>query len=188
MLQPLRGKLLVEVLPGNNITESGIILSPKEEVPHRGRIVSMGAPFRDRKGKESPWGLSIGHIVHFKRQWDKQKISHYILRRDQIFAVEHKSISYAFSDYIIIKKLNEIGGELIFVPSHFESEVTKETGLAEVVSVGRDSTLGVSTGDRLLVYKNEGLKVAIPLMPELWSIKPRAIIAKMTEKSVSVAS
>lgn len=188
MLQPLRGKILVQVLPGNNITESGIILSPKEEVPHRGRICSMGLPYRDKKQREFPWGLNIGHIVHFKRQWQTQRfeqIEYYILNRDQIFAVEYQSKAYAFSDYIIVKRLNEVGGDKIFIPAHFESQVEKETGLAEVLSVGRDDKLGVKVGDRLLIYRNEGLKVAISLIPELWSIKARAVLAKIVEKNVS---
>ena len=154
MLQPLRGRILVQVLPGNNITESGIILSPKEEVPHRGRVCIMGLPFRDKKQREFAWGLQPGHIVHFKRQWQTQRfeqIEYYILKRDQIFAVEYQSVAYAFADYIVVKKLNEIGGDKIYVPAHFESQVEKETGLAEVVSVGRDSKLGVSVGDRLLI-------------------------------------
>ena len=182
MLQPLRGRILVQVLPGNNITESGIILSPKEEVPHRGRVCIMGLPYRDKKQREFAWGLQHGHIVHFKKQWLQQRfeqIEYYILKRDQIFAVEYEGKAYGFSDYIIVKKLNDVGGDKIFVPSHFASQVEKETGLAEVVSIGRESKLGVSVGDRLLIYCKEGLKVAIPLKGELWALKSRAVLAKV---------
>ena len=182
MLQPLRGRILVQVLPGNNVTESGIILSPKEEVPHRGRVCIMGLPFRDKKQREFSWGLQPSHIVHFKKQWLQQRfeqIEYYILKRDQIFAVEYEGKAYGFSDYIIVKKLNDVGGDKIFVPSNFESQVSKPTEYCEVISIGRDDKLGVKIGDKLIIWKNEGLKVAMPLQKELWSLQPRAIIGKI---------
>ena len=180
MLQPLRGKILVEILPDSQRTESGLYLAGiKEEIPHRGRVVSLGAPYRDRKQREFPWGFQVGHIVHFKRVWDQNKVKHYILKREQIFAIEYEDKAYAFGEHVIVKKLNEVGGSLVFVPAHFESEVAKETGLAEVLSVGRDDKLGLKVGERILCYKNEGLKVSIPLQSELWSLKARAILGKV---------
>ena len=178
MLIPLRGKLLVEILENSNKTESGLFISPKEEVPHRGFVVELGLSYIDKKGKEYPWGISIGHIVHFKRVWDQQKVKHYILKRDQIYAIEFENKSYAISEYIIVKREEQKSG-VIFVPKHFESEVSKSTDIGEVISVGRDDRLGINVGDKIVYYKNEGLSVRIPEKEELWSLKPRAIIGKL---------
>ncbi len=180
MLQPLRGKVLVEVLDDTLRTESGLYLAGiKEEVPHRGRVISMGAPFRDNKRREFPWGFQEGHIVHFKRSWDFNKVKHYVLRRDMIYAIEHEDIAYAIGEYIIVKKLNQILTGLILLPQNCEVDVAKQTQQVEVVSVGRESKLGVEIGDKLLIFKNEGLSVRIPLQEELWSLKSRAILAKI---------
>lgn len=179
MLQPLRGKILVQVLEDNKRTESGIILAIKEEIPHRGLVISMGAPYRDRKCKEFPWGFSINHIVHYKRQWDGRKDTHQILRRDQIFTIECDDKAYAISEYIIIKKCEESMSGKIFVPSHFETEVAKEISYGDVISVGKDDKLGLNVGDKIAYFRNEGLKVSIPLQEELWSLKPRAVIGRV---------
>lgn len=178
MLQPLRGKILVEVLDDSKRTESGLYLAGiKEEIPHRGRVISLGAPFNDKKQIEYPWGFSIGHIVHFKRIWDQNKVKHYILKRDQIYAIEHEEKSYAIAEYIIVRKINNSGSKLIFVPKHFESEVEKQIEYGEVLSVGKDDKLGIIPMMTIMYYKNEGLSVRIPLQEELWSLKPRAILA-----------
>lgn len=185
MLQPLRGKILVEILSDSKRTESGLYISDNaKEIPHRGRVISMGAPFRDRKQREYAWGFTIGHIVHYKRTWDGKKDTHQILRRDQIFCIEYQDKAYGVSEYIIVKRVNEFGGGKIFVPRHFESEVSKQVDYGIVTSVGREDKLGVSVGDRLMYYKNEGLKVNIPLQEELWSLKPRAIIGIINPSSV----
>lgn len=179
-LQPLRGKILVEVLDDTKRTESGLYLSGiKEEVPHRGKVISMGAPWLDRKQREFPWGFQVGHIVHYVRNWDGGKEKHQILRRDMIYAIEYEDKAYAIGEYIIVRKVNEVGDGKIFVPKHFESEVSKQVDYGIVTSVGRDSRLGVDVGDKICFYKNEGLSVRIPLQEELWSLKPRAMIGKI---------
>lgn len=182
MLQPLRGKVLVEVLDDAKRTESGLyIANTAQEIPHRGKVIAMGAPFRDRKNREYAWGFHPGHIVHFKRVWDQNKVSHYILKREQIFAVECDDKAFAIREYIIVKKLQDASSGKIFVPSHFETEVAKEISYAEVVSVGRDDKLGLSVGDKIAYYKNEGLAVRIPLQDELWSLKARAILGLIND-------
>lgn len=180
MLHPTRGKILVEVLADSRRTASGLWISEKinEEVPHRGEVISIGIPAIDKRGKIITWGFQEGHIVHFKRVWDQNKVSHYIIKRDQIFAVEHEGKIYGIGEYIIIKKLNDAGGNKIFVPSHFESEVSKQISKGEVVSVGREDKLNVKIGDIIIYHKNEGLSIKMPLQEELWSLKPRAILAK----------
>ncbi len=178
MLQPLRGKILVEVLHGKNRTDSGLYLSSKEEVPSRGRVVEIGAPYQDKKGREFPWGLVAGHIVHFKRIWDQNKVTHYILKREQIFAVECEGKAYAFSDYVLIKKISDVSSSILILPKLSEIEVSKQDAYGEVVSVGIDNKQGIEVGDNIAYFKNEGLKVQIPLQDELLSLKPRAIFAK----------
>lgn len=181
MFQPLRGKVLVEVLSDTQRTESGLYLAGiKEEVPHRGLVISIGLPFKDKKNKEFPWGFQTSHIVHFKRSWDFNKVKHYVIRRDMIYAIEYKDKAYAIGEYVIVRKVNEVGDGKIFVPKHFESEVSKQVEYGIVTSVGRDNKMGVEVGNKLIFYKNEGLSVRIPLQEELWSLKPRAMLANIT--------
>jgi len=172
MLHPTRGKLLVELIKDDHLTQSGLILNFKQEIPHRGRIVELGLPDIDKKGREMAWGMTEGIIVHFKRIWDQNKVTHYILKRDQIYAVEHTDKIYGIADYVIVRKsLAEITG-CIHVPSHFVTEVEKETAQATVISVGRDDKLDLHEGDVILYYKNEGLQVK----DDIISLKPRAIL------------
>ena len=179
MLHPTRGKLLVEVIEDPKLTQSGLILSFKEEIPHRGRILALGLPYTDKKGRESSWGMVRGHIVHFKRIWDQNKVKNYILKRDQIYAVEFGGKAYGFADYVIVRKSPEESQGLIFVPKHFESEVSKETAEAVVISVGKECRLGLQNGDRILYYKNEGLNVMLDGQDDIWSLKSRAIVGVM---------
>lgn len=179
ILQPLRGKILVEVLSDARRTKSGLYLAGiKEEVPHRGLVVEIGLPYRDRKQRAYPWGISKGHIVHYKRVWDK-KVSHVILRRDQIFAVEYRDKPYAFADQIIVKKLNNENYRGIIIPSHLDTFRPEQVEYADVVSVGKENKMNLNIGDRIIMFKNEGLKVGIPLQEELWSLKSRAILGKI---------
>lgn len=179
MLVPLRGKVLVEVLEDNKRSESGIYLTGiKEEVPHRGLVINIGLPFMDKKCREYPWGFLAGHIAHFNRVWDQNKVKNYILKREQIFAIECNDEAFAIGEYVIIKRCDEVGTGLIFVPSHFESEVAKEVGYGIVMSVGKENRMGINVGDKIMCFKNEGLAVRIPLKEELWALKPRAILAK----------
>lgn len=189
MLQPLRGKILVEVLQDNKRTESGLYLAGiKEEVPHRGKVITIGAPYRDRKGREFPWGFGAGHIVHYKRVWDGLKTSYQVLRRDQIFAIEHLDKAYALGDQIIVKKLNNESYRGIIIPSHLDTFKPEQIEYVTVTSIGRDNKMGINVGDKLMTFKNEGLKVNIPLQEDLWSLKPRAILAKIQENNASTIS
>lgn len=177
-LIPLRGKILVEILSDAKRTESGLYLAGiKEEVPHRGLVINIGLPFIDRKGREFHWTFKPGHIVHYKRNWDGGKEKYQILRRDMIYAIECADKAYAIADYVIIKKFGEAPSGLIFVPSHFETEVAKGIAYGKVMSVGPEDKLGVLVGDKIAYHKNEGLAVRIPLQEEMWSLKPRAIMA-----------
>lgn len=175
MLHPTRGKILVEILPDETLTKSGLILSFKDEVPHRGLVLALGLPHVDNKGREKPWGIVEGHIVHFKRVWDQQKVKNYILKRDQIYAVECEEKAYGFGEYVIVNKYTEPSGKII-LPVNCELNVEKDTGTGKVISIGRDNRMGLSVGDIILHHKTEGLSVRIPGQEEMWSLKPRAIL------------
>lgn len=175
MLHPTRGKILVEILPDETLTKSGLILSFKKEVPHRGRIIALGLPHIDQKGREKPWGMVEGHIVHFKRVWDQQRVKNLILTRDQIYAVECEDKAYGFAEYVIVKKFVEPAGRII-LPIYCTENVEKQTGEGTVVSIGRDNRMGLSDGDTILYYRTEGLSVRVPGQEEMWSLKPRAIL------------
>lgn len=185
MLQPLRGKVLVEVLNDSDRTESGLYISGvKDEVPHRGKVIEIGLPYRDKNG-EHMWGFQPGHILHYKRTWDQNKVKHYILRREQIYAVEYNGEAYAFGDYVIVKRVytGRIGDSTLIIPEGFGVQSNDIEFYGDVISVGRENRMDINVGDRILYQRNEGSSVRIPMKEELWSIKPRAILAKMVPSS-----
>lgn len=93
MVQPTRGKLLCELL--SDITElpSGLVLARTvKEKRHRAKVLSVGAPGLDRKGKLVSIMARPGDIVHFKQgfgtplTYEGKKLV--FLRNDEVLAVE----------------------------------------------------------------------------------------------------
>jgi len=98
MIIPTRSKLLGEILSEETISEGGIILARTvKEIPRRAKVLAIGKPEIDKKGKELPQVAEVGDIVHFKRnfgtQWQEEieggKFRKYIfLKRDEVTARE----------------------------------------------------------------------------------------------------
>lgn len=179
-LLPLRGKLLVEIIPDIKITESGLYLAETiKEIPHRGRVVKLGLPFRDNKENIHEWDISEDEIVHFKRNWTNQKDTHYILRREDIFAVERGGCIMAVLDMVIVRRVytGKIGASTIVIPDGLGIQSNYEEFHGEVIDVGIENKMGIKSGDKLLYQRNEGLSVKLPNGDEYFSIKPRAIMA-----------
>lgn len=180
MIIPLRGKLLVEIIPDAKKTESGLFLAETvEEVPHRGVILELGSPWQDDKGKEWPWGLVEGEIVHFKRNWVAQQGKYIILKRDEIFAIDGPK---AVRDLVIIKRVYEgkIGNSSIVLPDGLGIQSNYEDFYGLVISVGPEDKMGIKIGDRLIYSRNEG--VEIKGYKEHWSLNPRAILAIINQE------
>lgn len=186
MLVPLRGKLIVEIIKDEKRTTSGLYIAETvTEIPHKGTITSLGLPWRDDHGKEHAWGLEIGEIVHFVRKWDEYRGNSALLVRKDIIAVsrieensegKEKECFRAFADQIIIRRVytGKIGASSIIIPDVGAIRSNSEDFYGEVISVGSENKMGIKFGDKLLYERNEGLKCG-----DYWSIKPRAILAKI---------
>jgi co-chaperonin GroES (HSP10) len=92
---PTKGKLLAEVISDFKTTPSGIILADTvREVPHCGRVISVGKPGIDRRGKEIKPCAQPGDLVHFKKQylsfWEDKGKKYVFLKNDDITAKEPK--------------------------------------------------------------------------------------------------
>ncbi len=177
MLQPLRGKLHIEVLPEHKRTLSGLYLASNiEEIPHRGRVITLGLPIKDDK----PWQFKVGEIVHFKRQWDNL-VKHGIIKLEDIIAVENGDIISVIGENIMVKRhyTGKIGdSQVIFIPDVHGIRSNEESFYGEVMAVGIDSKFGLNKGDKIHYNRNEGLKVYFN-EEELFVLKPRAILARM---------
>lgn len=178
MLQPTRGKILVQNISDEKILPSGIILAETiKEVPHRGKVIAIGLPKINDKGVELPWEFNIGDIVHYKRQWT-QPASNYILLRDDVYAYESYEKLYAPSDFVIVERVytKKIGNSSIIIPETFGVKENYEEFYGLVYAVGSDNKYGLSIGDKILYHRNEGLYVRFN-DKEYFSLKHRAIFA-----------
>jgi chaperonin GroES len=67
-LQPLGDRLIVEVLEGEDATESGIVLpDTAKEKPQRGRVLAVGPGARDKDGKRIELDVVVGNEVIFAK-------------------------------------------------------------------------------------------------------------------------
>lgn len=103
MINPTRGKIFAQILSEETITKSGIILARTiKEIPRRARVLAVGAPELDKKGRIIKPVAKVGNIVHFKKgfgvkysvEGENGKWKHYIfLKNEEITAREtNKSI------------------------------------------------------------------------------------------------
>lgn len=188
MLIPLRGKVLVKILEDTRKTESGLWIVDKiEEVPHRGLIVSLGLPYRDAKGRIHEWDIKIGEIIHFKRNWENRG-NHFVLKREDIFAVEDPL--RAVRDLVLVKRVytGKIGRSTLALPEMDAIRSNMEEYYGLVISVGIENTMGITVGDRLCYQRNEGIEIKLENREVYWSLKTRAVLAKISENNASEAS
>jgi len=67
-LQPLGDRVIVEVLEGEESTESGIVLpDTAKEKPQRGRVLAVGLGARDKDGKRIEIDVAEGDEVIFSK-------------------------------------------------------------------------------------------------------------------------
>jgi chaperonin GroES len=67
-LQPLGDRVIVEVLEGEESTESGIVLpDTAKEKPQRGRVLAVGLGARDNDGKRIEIDVAEGDEVIFSK-------------------------------------------------------------------------------------------------------------------------
>lgn len=69
-LRPTRGKFLVRIIESEKTSAGGIIIADTiKEVPYRGKVLAVGFPQVDRKGKEIKPYARDGDIIQFKKQF-----------------------------------------------------------------------------------------------------------------------
>ena len=67
-LQPLGDRLIIEVLEGDESTESGIVLpDTAKEKPQRGRVLAVGPGPRDEDGRRIEMDVAEGDEVIFSK-------------------------------------------------------------------------------------------------------------------------
>lgn len=180
MYIPLRGKIFVEAISNLRQTASGLYLADTvKDVPHRGKVIALGKPFMNKKGKDIPWDIKENDIVHFKRNWTGNKDTHYLLLRDDVFA---KDGPKAVRDLVIVKRVYEgkIGNSTIQIPDGLGIRSNYESFHGIVVDVGIEDKMGINVGDRLLYHRNEGSEVKLTNGEIYFSLKPRAILARIS--------
>lgn len=187
MFIPLRGKILVEILKNKKITKSGLIIAENiKEIPHKGRIISLGKPCLDKNGKEVKIYYKENDIVYFKRKWESPKNDNekemLILKDEDIVAYEDEQGIHAVKDEIIIKRHYEgkIGSSSLIIPENIGIRSNHEDFYGLVISVGKDSRMSINIGDKILYHRNEGVQIKIDDQDEIFSIKRRAILAKFS--------
>ena len=185
-MKPTRGKALIEIIPDPSETASGLYIHHKKDVPHRGIVLSVGKPSLI-KGKESTLDIKGGDIVHFKRQWEKQrkldKKEILIVKQEDLIAKESNGTLKAFRDEVVIERIfdNSVNrSSLIIIPELDETKSNSMDFHGKVISVGNKESLGVEVGMNIAYHRNEGLKCEIPNdRTEYFVLKPRAILAEL---------
>ena len=67
-LQPLGGRLIVEVLEEEEMTSSGIVLPDSaREKPQRGKVLAVGSGARNDRGEMVPMEVAVGDEIVFSK-------------------------------------------------------------------------------------------------------------------------
>ena len=92
MLKPLGDRVLIEPLPAQEVTKSGIVLPESaKEKPAEGKIVALGTGKTDKEGKKIAFEVKIGDkVLYAKYAGDEIKIDgveYKILKEEEILGV-----------------------------------------------------------------------------------------------------
>lgn len=190
-LNPSKGKAVIEVLPDEKVTPSGLILAETvKDIPHRGKLIALGSPSVGDNGISDKLNIPLGSIVHFKRQWSSplssDGVNRLVIKQEDIIAYEedyeHRRGLCALRDNVIIRRVytGKVGNSTIMLADVDGFKSNTEDYYGEVLSVGDSDKLGVSVGMKLLYHRNEGLRLHIPFdYNEYFTLKPRAILAEL---------
>jgi chaperonin GroES len=92
MLKPLKDRVLVEPLPAEEMTKSGIVLPESaKEKPAEGKIVALGTGISTKEGKKIAFEVKVGDkVLYGKYAGDEIKIKgveYKILKEDEILGI-----------------------------------------------------------------------------------------------------
>lgn len=93
MINPTRGYTYGEILKEETMTESGIVIARTvKEIPRRARVIAVGKPIINKKGKEIKPPAQVGDLVHFKRSfgipYEEEGKKYIFLKNEEITARE----------------------------------------------------------------------------------------------------
>lgn len=92
MLKPLGDRVLVEPVPAEEITKSGIVLpETAKEKPAEGKVIALGTGKTMKDGKKMPFEVKVGDkVIYSKYAGDEIKIDgkeYKILKEEEILGI-----------------------------------------------------------------------------------------------------
>lgn len=92
MLKPLKDRVLIEPLPAEEVTRSGIVLPDSaKEKPAEGKVVALGTGKTDKDGKKISFEVKAGDkVLYSKYAGDEIKIEgveYKILKEEEILGI-----------------------------------------------------------------------------------------------------
>ena len=88
----------------------------------------------------------------------------------------------AVRDEVIVRQVyvNKIGNSTLVIPESFGIKENLMEYYGEIISIGPDFVSDkIDIGDKLLYYRNEGVKIINEDGEEFLSLKPRALLCKI---------
>ena len=97
MIIPTRGYTYAEILKEETMSASGKVILARtiKEIPRKARVIAVGKPVIDKKGKEINPPAQVGDLVHFKRtdvgvHYEQEGKKYIFLKNEEITAREVK--------------------------------------------------------------------------------------------------
>ena len=66
-IKPLRGKIIAEIIPTKEMTESGLYIVDKKTYPLKAKVLAVGANSEQKNGLPLKCPVAIGEVVYFKK-------------------------------------------------------------------------------------------------------------------------
>jgi len=95
-LRVMPGKILGEILSNDLISPGGIVIPTGQvkEIPQKAKVLKVGPPKKDKKGKLITPAANVGDIAHFKKsfgfQWKDGMKNYIFLNNEDIIGTEVK--------------------------------------------------------------------------------------------------
>jgi len=175
-MKPLRGRIIVDIIPTSHIRPSGIVILDRKEVSAKGKVISVGADSMNAKRKPILAPCKLGDICHYKRFVpmfhgpDEKDMKEGLvtiwfedLNAYEVYMGSEKhSELHATYDNIIIKCiLSDTAIGAIIIPEIAQkAESPSYQGM--VVAIGPDyPDESLEVGDTIAYPREEGFKVII---------------------------
>jgi len=177
MLLPVRGKLLCQVINRDRVLPSGLILPDRqrfEKQDNIARVLGVGDPAIDKKGKPIPTIVRRTDLVHYKEGFCK-KLSYdgrklVVLKQEEVIAIERGPEILALGSMVICKLIQEDTIGSIVVPDSVKQNSGDYYG--EVIAVGSEFTdKSIKKGDKVIFLRGEGYRFRTWSREDLIAVK-----------------